>query len=141
MMALVTRAREAGISVLVATQELADLDRAAWGLRDQVTGNTGIKIAHRQDVPESAEAVSRMAGTVKTWERSYHEQPAGLVLGWGLGLRKQRGATARLIERPAVDPELVRSLPTGGAVVNIKTPEASARVVRVTPPARDGVER
>jgi hypothetical protein len=141
VMALVTRAREAGISVLVATQELVDLDRAAWGLRDQVTGNTGIKIAHRQDVPESAEAVSRMAGTVRTWERSYHEQPAGLVLGSGLGLRKQRGSTARLIERPAVDPELVRSLPTGGAVVNIKTPEASARVVRVMPPSRDGVER
>ena len=141
VLALVTRAREAGVSVFVATQELVDLDRAARGLREQVIGNTGIKIAHRQDVPESAEAVSRMAGTVRTWERSYQEQPAGLVLGRGMGLRKQRGATARLVERPVVDPERVRSLQTGAALVTIKTPQSSARVVHVTPPSRDGPER
>jgi len=141
VMALVARAREAGISVFVATQELVDLDRAARGLRDQVSGNTGVKIAHRQDVPESAAAVSRMAGTVKTWERSYHEQPAGPILGAGLGLHRQRGSTARLVEKPAIDAEQLRSLPTGQAVVITKTPEASARVVRVTPPSRDGAER
>ena len=140
-MALVARAREAGISVFVATQELADLDRAGRGLREQVAGNTGVKIAHRQDVPESAEAVSRMAGTVRTWERTYHEQPAGLVLGLGMGLRKQRGSTARLVDRPAIGPEQIRSLPTGKAVVITKTPEASARVVRVAPPSRDGPVR
>ncbi len=141
MMALVARAREAGISVFVATQELSDLDRAARGLRDQVSGNTGVKIAHRQDVPESAEAISRMAGTVRTWERTYHEQPAGVLSGFGMGWRKTRGSTARLVDRPAIDPEQIRSLPTGRAVVITKTPEASARTVRVTPPSRDGPER
>ena len=141
MMALVARAREAGISVFVATQELSDLDRAARGLRDQVSGNTGVKIAHRQDVPESAEAISRMAGTVRTWERTYHEQPAGVLSGFGMGWRKTRGSTARLVDRPAIDPEQIRSLPTGRAVVITKTPEASARMVRVTPPSRDGPER
>ena len=51
VISLLARGREAGVSVLVATQELADLDRAAPGLRDQVLGNTAFKLAHRQDVP------------------------------------------------------------------------------------------
>ena len=55
VIALLARGREAGVSVLLATQELADLDRAARGLRDQVLGNTAVKIAHRQDVPASAQ--------------------------------------------------------------------------------------
>ena len=59
VLALLARGREAGVGVLLATQELADLDRAARGLRDQVLGNTAVKIAHRQDVPESAETVAR----------------------------------------------------------------------------------
>ncbi len=63
VMALLARGREAGVGVLLATQELADLDRAGRGLRDQVLGNTALKIAHRQDVPESAETVARLAGT------------------------------------------------------------------------------
>jgi hypothetical protein len=121
--------------VFVATQELVDLDRAGWGLRDQVSGNTGIKIAHRQDVPESAAAISRMAGTVKTWERVYHERPGAI------GLPNRHGSTARLVDRPAIDPERIRSLPAGRAVVITKTPQSSARVVRVAPPSRDGPER
>ena len=48
---LLARGREAGLPVLLATQEMADLDRAARGLRDQVLGIVGLKIAHRQDVP------------------------------------------------------------------------------------------
>jgi conjugal transfer pilus assembly protein TraD len=130
VMALVARARESGISVFVATQELIDLDRAAKGLRDQVTGNTGVKIAHRQDVPDSAEAISRMAGTFKDWETSFSRGPRG------------GGSTSqRLIDRPFVEPEWVRSLPTGYGVLITKTPSASARVVRVLPPDRGGAER
>ena len=84
---------------------------------------------------------ARMAGTVRTWERTYHEQPAGLLSGLAMGRRKTRGSTARLVDRPEVDPEQIRSLPTGKALVITKTPEASARMVRVAPPSRDGPER
>ncbi len=72
VLSLLARGREAGIGVLLATQELADLDRAGRGLREQILGNTALKIAHRQDVPESAEQVARLAGTIRVWERSYH---------------------------------------------------------------------
>src|SRR5581483_8250223 len=45
VIALLARGREARVSVLLATQELADLERAGRGLRDQVLGNTAVKIA------------------------------------------------------------------------------------------------
>ena len=64
------RGREPGVEVVLATQELADLDRAAPGLRDQVLGTAAVKIAHRQDVPDSAETIAQMAGTVRVWEET-----------------------------------------------------------------------
>jgi conjugal transfer pilus assembly protein TraD len=124
VVALLARGREAGVGVLLATQELADLDRAARGLREQVLGNTSVKIAHRQDVPESAAAVARLAGQVKVWDRSYH-QDAG-----ALGGRVTR-TTTRLVDRDAIDQERVRSLKTGEALVIIKSPESSARITRI----------
>jgi conjugal transfer pilus assembly protein TraD len=130
VMALLARGREAGVGVLLATQELADLDRSARGLRDQVLGNTSLKIAHRQDVPESAAAVARLAGQVKVWERSYQQQPGAL------GGRVTR-TTTRLVDANAIDQEQVRSLRTGEALVIIKSPESSARVTRIQPPASD----
>jgi conjugal transfer pilus assembly protein TraD len=131
VISLLARGREAGVSVLLATQELADLDRAARGLRDQVLGNTALKIAHRQEVPESALAIARMAGTRRYWERGYTLRP-GLF-----GLRHPVAETYRIAERPAVDPEAVRTLPTGDAVLITKLPAASTRLVRVSrsPPA------
>jgi conjugal transfer pilus assembly protein TraD len=137
VLALLARGREAGIGVLLATQELADLDRAGRGLRDQVLGNTAVKIAHRQDVPESAETLARLAGTVRVWENSYQSRPsAGGFRGGGVS------TTARMVERYAVDPEQVRSLGTGEALVILKSPRASAQLARIRrqPPA-PGVTR
>ena len=67
-----------------ATQEMADLQRAAPGFRDQVLGIVGVKIAHRQDVPESAEMIAKMAGTQWVWEETRHVR--------GLLSRRQRPA-------------------------------------------------
>jgi hypothetical protein len=135
LMALLARGREAGVSVLLATQELADLDRAARGLRDQVLGNTALKIAHRQDVPASAHAVASMAGTIRWWERSY-------ALRRGpFGTLRPGGETYRLTERHIVDPEAVRTLRTGDAVVITKLPAAATRRVRVRPAAGREQER
>lgn len=137
VMALLARGREAGIGVLLATQELADLDRAARGLRDQILGNTAVKIAHRQDVPESAATVARLAGTMRVWERSYQTRPASRGFGQDVT------TSTRLVERNAIDAEEVRSLPTGSALVVVKSPHASAQITRIRarqPPA-PGVTR
>lgn len=65
------RARAAGVSLLLATQELADLrDTSSAALLDQVLGNVTTVVAHRQVVPASAELIARMGGTRAVWSVS-----------------------------------------------------------------------
>jgi conjugal transfer pilus assembly protein TraD len=142
VISLLARCREAGVSVLLSTQELADLDRSARGLRDQVLGSTAIKIAHRQEVPASARTVAQMAGTETVWEQSVQTSHHPL-----LGLRETGRATRRAAERFRVHPDEISSLPPGEAVLITKLPGRSVRTVRVAPPAtprgrpsRDGAE-
>jgi conjugal transfer pilus assembly protein TraD len=140
VLALLARARESGISVLTATQEMADLQRAAPGFRDQVLGIVGVKIAHRQDVPESAEMIAKMAGTHWVWEETRHVRG---LLQPGNGPRASR----REVERFLVHPNEIKTLPVGHAVALTKLPTSQVRRVRVvraasTPPRdRDGPER
>ena len=120
--------------VVLATQELADLDRAAPGLRDQVLGTAAVKIAHRQDVPASAETFSQMVGTVRVWEETRR-------IGGSAFARYDTGrGTRREVERFALHPNVIKELRTGEAVVITKQPAARARTVRVGPPRREGPE-
>ncbi len=130
VIALLARGREAGASVLLATQELADLDRAAFGLRDQVLGNTAVKIAHRQDVPASAQTIAQMAGTVTRWEET--RQTGGRLFGSyyaGRGTRRQ-------VEQFAVHPNEIKALGTGEAVLIVKQPRAGVATIHVSPAPR-----
>jgi len=126
---LVARGREAGLPVVVATQELADLERAARGLRDQLVGITGVKIAHRQDVPSSARTIAEIAGTERVWEQTFQTDRRALLPGRDTG----RG-TRREVERYRVDPDTIKTLPTGHAVVITKIPTSSVQKVRVHRP-------
>jgi DNA helicase HerA-like ATPase len=146
VLALLARGREAGVGVLLATQELADLDRAGHGLRDQILGNTALKIAHRQDVPESAERVARLAGTRRVWEESYQRRSTSGLLGGGplgagaLGAGTPAGGvstSARMVERYRVEPEQVSTMGTGEALVVIKSPHTSAHITRIRRIDRD----
>jgi conjugal transfer pilus assembly protein TraD len=136
LLALLARARESQISVLTATQEMADLQRAAPGFRDQVLGIVGVKIAHRQDVPESADMIARMAGTRWVWEETRHVRG---LLATGNGPRASR----RQVERFLVHPNEIKTLPVGHAVALTKLPTADVRRVRVTraPDDRGGLGR
>jgi hypothetical protein len=143
VLALLARGRESRVPVLLATQELADLDRAGRGFRDQVAGVTAVKIAHRQDVPGSARMIAAMAGTEEVWEHSAQTVRHPLLGHYDSG----RG-TRRLAERFVIDPNEIQTLRTGEAVVITKLPTASARTVRITPdrrppprPDRGGADR
>ncbi len=129
VIALLARGRESGLSVLVATQELADLDRAAAGLRDQVLGVTALKIVHRQEVPQSARTVAQMVGTERVWELT--RQTAGRLFG---GYDTGRG-TRHEVERFIVHPNEIQSLGTGEAIVIAKLGEQGVQRVRVVPPS------
>jgi type IV secretory pathway TraG/TraD family ATPase VirD4 len=135
VVSLLARGREAGVSVLLATQELADLDRAATGLRDQVLGNTAVKIAHRQDVPSSAQTIAQMTGTEKQWEETYQ-------IGRGpLGRHDTSRGTRRQVERFVVDPNQIKSLRAGQAVLISKIAGAGSRTVSVLAPRDPSRER
>ncbi len=109
--ALLSRGRESGMPVFVATQELADLERASAGLQDLVLGVTAVKIVHRQEVPSSALTIAQIAGTEEVWEET--RQIGGHLLG---GHNTGRG-TRRLVERYIVHPNEIKALRTGEAVV------------------------
>jgi hypothetical protein len=128
VLALVARGREAGFSTLLATQEFVDLDRAGPGLRDQIIGNTAVKIIHRQDVPASAQLVAQMTGTESVWEET--RQIGGPWLG---GYETGRG-TRREVEQFVVHPNEVKTLRPGEAVVITKVPTAGVSIVGITAP-------
>jgi conjugal transfer pilus assembly protein TraD len=126
LLALLARGREAGVSVLLATQELADLERAAPGFRDQVLGLTSLKLIHRQDVPSSARTVAEMIGTERLWEETRTIQGP-------FGRRTAIRGSQRLVDRYVVDPNEIKTLPTGRLVMLTKTPVARVTRVQVQP--------
>jgi TraM recognition site of TraD and TraG/Bacterial protein of unknown function (DUF853) len=122
------RARGAGMSLVLGTQELADLELAGSdALRRQVTGNISTLISHRQANPESAEWVSRFSGEA-------------------LGTASSRGER-RALER-MLEPIELRSLDTGcAAVIGVgssrRGSRLEARVARIlsAPSAAPGERR
>lgn len=109
---LFQRARDAGMSLLLATQELADLKMGGEGaLREQVTGNLDCVISYRQNVPESAEWVAAIGGTKPTWVTTQQTErgPLGHTPS-GHGSRT-RG------REYAIHPSRIQCLRTGEAAV------------------------
>jgi conjugal transfer pilus assembly protein TraD len=130
VLALLARGREAGVGVVLATQELADLERAGRGFRDQVLGITAVTLAHRQEVHESALAISRMAGTRTVW-RETRVLPAGFLAG---GRAPASRGTRSQHEEPVVHPNAIKRLSTGQLVLLSGVPRPTVARVRVEPP-------
>jgi type IV secretory pathway TraG/TraD family ATPase VirD4 len=119
---LFARARSAGISLVLGTQELADLRRSGRdSLAEQVIGNLSLLIAHRQVVPASAELIAGFAGSAPGWRVSRHSG----------------GATTRVRTRhPVLAPTDVTRLGTGWAAVLTlaHTQGPPVRITRILPP-------
>lgn len=114
---LFARARSAGISLVLGTQELSDMRVPGREMvYDQVSGNLSALIAHRQVVPESADTISRLAGTVPAWRTSHSSD--------GRWTRTRNTA-------PVIAPDLMRGLPPGWAVVITFGADRGARVTRI----------
>jgi conjugal transfer pilus assembly protein TraD len=107
------RARSAAMTIVLGTQEIADLRAAddSGALADQVIGNVASVIAHRQNVPDSAELIAGIAGTHGAWIHttqthrhltSADATPAGT---------RTRGREYHL------HPDTIKHLPTGHAAV------------------------
>ena len=101
------RARSAGFSLLLATQELADLRAAGEALLEQVLGNVETVIAHRQSVPDSAELIAQIAGTRLSWTRT--DQLAN-------GIATGRSTRTRGREY-VIHPDAIKALVPGSAAI------------------------
>jgi len=100
---LFARARSTGISLLLGTQELADLRVPGRELlQEQVMGNLSALIAHRQVVPASAELIASMTETRGVWRTSHHSDG---------------GHTRTREHENVLRDEEIRSLPRGWAAV------------------------
>lgn len=97
---LVERTRSAGIALIIGAQTVASLGDAA----DRLLQTCGTVISHRTPLPDD---VIELAGTIQVWEDSQ------LVDGLGVRL----ATSGRLQQQYRVAPDLIRSLPTGEAVV------------------------
>jgi hypothetical protein len=114
------RARSAGFSLLLGTQELADLrPPGRERLLEQVMGNLSVLIAHRQVVPGSAELIASVGGQRGAWRVSRHSD----------------GRTTRTRTRePLLDPGQVMGLSPGWAAVLVLGGDGSARIARIFAP-------
>jgi conjugal transfer pilus assembly protein TraD len=106
------RGRSAGLSLLLGTQELADLrppDNPT--LADQVLGNVTTLIAHRQMVPASAETLAGVMGTRGAWTSTERTDNF-------LGATSPTGDGTRTRTREfVIHPDTIKRLPTGTAAV------------------------
>src|SRR3954466_13865338 len=106
------RGRSAGLSLLLGTQELADLrppDNPS--LADQVLGNVTTLIAHRQMVPASAETLAGVIGTRGAWTTTERTETF-------LGASAPSGAGTRTRTREfVIRPDTIKHLSTGTAAV------------------------
>jgi Type IV secretion-system coupling protein DNA-binding domain len=114
------RARSAGLSLLLGTQELSDLRLPGRErVLDQILGNLSVLIAHRQVVPSSAELISSIAGSRGAWRLTRHS-----------GGR----TTSTRTREPVLDPGRVTSLARGWAAVLVLARGRSVRVTRMLAP-------
>ncbi len=109
---LFARARSAGVSLILGTQELADLKSVGDGaLREQTLGNVATVIAHRQNVPESAELIAAVAGTRPVWVTTQQTEQGFFNTG-----PSDRGTRRRGYEFE-IHPSRIKQLTTGQAAV------------------------
>ncbi|MCW2971256.1 MAG: Type secretory pathway VirD4 component-like protein [Solirubrobacterales bacterium] len=114
------RARSAGLSLLLGTQELSDLrPPGRERLLEQVMGNLTVLIAHRQVVPASAELIASVAGSRGAWKVARHSD----------------GRTTRTrTSEPILDPNEVRTLDPGSAAVIVLGGGGGVAIGRVLSP-------
>jgi type IV secretory pathway TraG/TraD family ATPase VirD4 len=124
---LFSRARGAGFSLLLGTQELADLRPPENPiLEDQVQGNITTLIAHRQVVPASAEKIAEIAGTRGAWITTQRiDSPFATPTDVGT---RTRGREFRL------HPDQIKQLPSGSAAVIVLGAGAEPRITRMLHP-------
>ncbi len=116
------RAAGAGVSLVLGTQELADLRVPGREmLQEQVMGNLSVLIAHRQVVPASAELIASVTEARGVWRTSRHSDGK---------LTRTRGFESALRAKQ------IMGLPQAWAAVIGLTDGGSVSIARILSPNR-----
>lgn len=137
-LALLARARAARLGVLLATQELADLEAVSEQFAAQVVGNCNTLLIQRLHWPPSVEQLAAIVGTEIGWRETI--QVARIS---GLGPHPDRGAATgegslRQVDEFRLHPNRIKQLPDHRAVVVTRQEHlqvAECEVVRLDQPA------
>lgn len=119
------RARSSKMSVIVAHQEICDLQRISPEFAGRLMGNTSTLYAFLQKRPESAEIISSMAGTKTAWKETIQSSK---ILWFDLPTGNK---SLREVEEFHIHPNVIKSLGVGRCVVVKKFPVAKAYVLNV----------
>ena len=115
------RARSAGMSLMLATQELADMRRVDEGFDEQIVGNVEWILAGRQNNPTSAETVAGLAGTEEVWVHTFQTDDIALRSKAPFGRESGMGTRHRGREY-LVSPDEIKRLPVGRMLLVEKNP-------------------
>ena len=120
------KSRASRIAIALFHQSLADLFfRAAPNFQQQVIENTNVKIILRQDDPFAVEKFAKIAGTRRTLIPTYQTEESFTGKGLtGTGSVRE-GQTFR------IEPDLIRALKRGEAIVIWKTPGFLAEHIKL----------
>ncbi len=123
--AFLDRARSSRIGIVLAHQEVSDLDRVSPQFCGRLMGNTATLFAFLQKRPESAELISGIAGTRKVWKTTRAtERMLGIEIDTGKRSKRE-------VEEFNVHPNEVKSLGVGSCIRVSKYPRSNARSVKV----------
>ncbi len=125
------KGRSAKFHILLAFQELADLQKAGTHYLGQVLGNTNLKIIMRQELPQSAETFAKLIGTKTTVKETMQAGDEGLLTGSG---------SKRSVEEFIESPNRIKQLRQGEAIVVWKHPDFYVNYLKVDYPGKAVIE-
>jgi type IV secretory pathway TraG/TraD family ATPase VirD4 len=120
-------ARGSKIGIIMAHQELADLEAISPELRDQVVGNAATTVSFLQKNPRSAQMMADIAGTRTTVKRTKQLQKGFLFESYS-GAESERE-----VEEYLVHPNQIKTLRVGECFVISKHPISRQARIKVSP--------
>ena len=118
-MGFLNRARASNIGIIVAHQELSDLEVFSPVVRDQIMTNTSTLVSFLQKLPASAEMIAGIGGTYRTEKETSQINEEGLLFKTS---EKTGMGSLREVEEYVIHPNLIKELSPGECFMISKYP-------------------
>jgi conjugal transfer pilus assembly protein TraD len=119
------RARSSRIGIVVAHQEISDLDMISPQFCGRLMGNTATLFAFLQKRPDSAEQISGTAGTSRVWKTTKSiDRFFNIEIDTGKSSKRE-------VEEFNIHPNVIKSLPIGRCIRISKYPFSHSDIVNV----------